>query len=54
MKCCMCSYYKCSPDFNECTLLRWECYRESDNCIVVNDDGTLNEVEYERAKEYMW
>lgn len=54
MKCCNCPYYEFYSDFNKCDLLYCECYREVNNCKIVNDDGTINEIEYEKAKEYMW
>lgn len=54
MRCSKCPYYECYPDFNKCNLLCWECYREDSNCTLVNDDGAINEIEYEKAKKYMW
>lgn len=53
MKCCKCSYYKRSLNFNMCDLLNWECYRELNDCNVINDDGSINEVEYKKVIEYM-
>lgn len=54
MKCNKCPYYERSTDYNRCKLLHFEYYREDNNCLVVNDDNSINEEEYEKAKEYMW
>lgn len=53
MKCVFCSYYRSSPTFNECKLLGWECCSTSDDCTAVNDDGTINEDELEKIREYL-
>ncbi|EDS78109.1 hypothetical protein CBC_0710 [Clostridium botulinum C str. Eklund] len=53
MKCSKCPYYKCCPNSNECELLHFEYYREIDDCKIVNNDGTINEIEYEKLKKYM-
>lgn len=48
-----CSYYRSSPTFNECKLLGWECCSTSDDYTAVNDDGTINEDELEKIREYL-
>ena len=54
MRCCKCKYYYSNcQDFNTCTLLKWECSREIDDCKVINDDGTINKEEYDDVMQYM-
>ena len=54
MKCNRCPfYYNNYQDFNECKLLHWECSREADNCTIVNDNGTVNQNELDKIKEFL-
>lgn len=54
MKCIKCPYYECSPCFNKCNLLKWECCHENNNCLIVNEDGSINEDEYKKVEKYIW
>jgi len=49
MKCFNCGLYASGYLSNACSLLEMECFRALDNCAVVNDDGTINAGEFEKA-----
>lgn len=53
MNCNRCPQYRESPDFNECKLLGWECCRMPDNCKCVNDDGTINQEEFDKEMKHL-
>ena len=48
MKCFKCKYYEAGSMSNQCTLLKWENQRTTDDCEYVNDDGTVNEKEFNK------
>jgi hypothetical protein len=48
MKCSKCPYYKSNPTWNRCEVTDSECFYITEDCIFVNDDGTLNKEEYEK------
>ena len=53
MKCNECTqYYTNNQDYNECRLLGWECGMERKNCDVVNNDGTINKEELDKAQNF--
>lgn len=43
MKCSDCLYYYSEYMFNRCELTGAECFCKSQDCDLVNDDGTVNE-----------
>jgi hypothetical protein len=49
MKCYKCPFYRSSSIWNRCDLTESECFREPENCSLVNDDGTVNQEEYNKA-----
>lgn len=42
MKCCDCPHYRSLYMINSCDVTLSECFYPSNNCDLVNDDGTLN------------
>jgi hypothetical protein len=42
MKCSKCPFYHSEYTFNLCKVTDAECFRQQDNCKLVNDDGTIN------------
>ena len=50
MKCQQCNYYMETPSYNECVLLYWENCRTLEDCNAVNEDQTVNRINYEALK----
>ena len=42
MRCRNCDYYSSGYMHNSCLLAETECFREMDDCDLVNDDMTVN------------
>jgi hypothetical protein len=49
MKCYNCSFYKVGHQWNYCGLTESECFRTQEDCKFVNDDGSVNNNELEKA-----
>jgi hypothetical protein len=53
MKCKKCPWYEEGINYNHCKRFRFEYYKVFENCILVNDDGSDNEEELEKAGEWL-
>ena len=42
MKCRDCDFYKTGYLWNGCGLTGDECFRQDENCTLVNEDGSIN------------
>lgn len=49
MKCRNCPYYKESYLWNSCGVTGGECFRQIDDCTLVNNDGTINHEELDKC-----
>lgn len=48
MKCANCSFYKSGFQWNCCELTQSECFYKLEDCNLINNDKSINEIEIKK------